>query len=196
MTERPNNRIIGIVLSVVIVGMVGLSFASVPLYRAFCSLTGYDGTPQIGPKAAPGATQQFITVRFNANTYPNLPWQFAPEQAQLRVALGDEHLAFYTARNEASTPVTGVALYNVTPDTVGKYFHKTACFCFNQQTLEPGQKMQFPLSFWVDPAIAKDPETADIQTITLSYTFFRTLEDAAKSGALAQAGPHVGPLTR
>ena len=105
-----------------------------------------------------------------------------------------DHLAFYTARNEARTPVTGVALYNVTPDTVGKYFHKTACFCFNQQTLAPGEQKQFPLSFWVDPEIAKDPNTSDIHTITLSYTFYRTLEDAEKAGALAQAGPHVGPL--
>ena len=97
-------------------------------------------------------------MRFNANTNPNLPWDFRPVQDELRVPLGDEHLAFYTARNEANTPVTGVALYNVTPDTAGKYFHKTACFCFNQQTLAAGQQMQFPLSFWVDPAIAKDPE--------------------------------------
>ena len=190
------NRGIGLALAGIVVAMVGLSFASVPLYRLFCSVTGYDGTPQIGKAAAPGATQQFVTVRFNANTNPNLPWDFRPVQAELRVALGDEHLAYYTARNEARTPVTGVALYNVTPDTVGKYFHKTACFCFNQQTLAAGQQMQFPLSFWVDPAIAKDPDTADIRTITLSYTFFRTLEDAEKSGALAQAGPHVGPLTQ
>ena len=115
-------------------------------------------------------------------------------QAEIRVPLGEEHLAFYTARNKASTPITGVALYNVTPDKAGKYFHKTACFCFNQQTLAAGQQMEFPLSFWVDPAIAKDPNTADVQTITLSYTFFRTLDDAQKSGALAKAGPHVGPL--
>jgi cytochrome c oxidase assembly protein subunit 11 len=139
---------------------------------------------------------QQITVRFNANTNPNLPWEFAPVQAQIRLPLGEEQLAFYTARNQAATPVTGVALYNVTPDTVGKYFHKTACFCFNEQTLGPGESKQFPLSFWVDPAIAKDPNTADIHTITLSYTFFRSLDDAAKSGALAQAGPHVGPLSR
>ena len=101
--------------------------------------------------AAPGATRQLITVRFNANTNPGLPWDFRPVQDEIRLPLGEEQLAFYTARNEASTPVTGVALYNVTPDTVGKYFHKTACFCFNQQTLAAGQQMQFPLSFWVDP---------------------------------------------
>jgi cytochrome c oxidase assembly protein subunit 11 len=191
-----SNRTIGLTLMAVIVGMVGVSFAAVPLYRLFCAATGYGGTPQIGEAAAPGATWQQITVRFNANTHPDLPWEFRPEQAELRVPLGDEHLAFYTARNHADTPITGVALYNVTPDTVGKYFHKTACFCFNQQTLASGQQMEFPLSFWVDPAIAKDPNTADIHAITLSYTFFRTLDDAAKSGALAQAGPHVGPLTR
>jgi cytochrome c oxidase assembly protein subunit 11 len=193
---RTSNRTIGLALASLIVGMVGLSFASVPLYRAFCALTGYDGTPQIGASIAPGATHQLITVRFNANTHPGLPWDFHPVQEQIRLPLGEEQLAFYTARNEGSTPITGVALYNVTPDTVGKYFHKTACFCFNQQTLAAGQQMQFPLSFWVDPAIAKDPGTTDIHTITLSYTFFRTLADAEKSGALAQAGPHVGPLQR
>ena len=191
---RTSNRTLGIALSTIIVGMVGLSFASVPLYRVFCAVTGYGGTPQIGKEAAPGAVRQLITVRFNANTFPNLPWAFRPVQEEIRLPLGDDHLAFYTARNEAGAPITGVALYNVTPDKVGKYFHKTACFCFNQQTLAPGEQKQFPLSFWVDPAIAKDPETADVHTITLSYTFFRTLEDAEKSGALAQAGPHVGPL--
>jgi cytochrome c oxidase assembly protein subunit 11 len=192
---RSGNRTVGIALAAVIVGMAGVSFASVPLYRLFCAVTGYAGTPRIDQEAAPGATPQYVTVRFNANTNPNLPWDFRPVQDELRVALGDEHLAFYTAHNEGNTAVTGVALYNVTPDTVGRYFHKTACFCFNQQTLAAGQRMQFPLSFWVDPKIARDPNTADIRTITLSYTFFRTLEDAEKSGALAQAGPHVGPLT-
>jgi len=193
---RTSNRTVGIALAGIVVGMVGVSFASVPLYRLFCAVTGYAGTPQIGAAVAPGAVRQEITVRFNANTNPNLPWTFRAEQREMRVPLGDEHLAFYSARNDAGTPVTGIALYNVTPDTVGKYFHKTACFCFNQQTLAAGQQMQFPLTFWVDPAIANDPNTAGIRTITLSYTFFRTMEDAAKAGAVAQAGPHVGPLTR
>jgi cytochrome c oxidase assembly protein subunit 11 len=193
---RLNNRTFGITLATFAIAMVGVSFAAIPLYRVFCSVTGYAGTPQIGPQAAPGATRQIMTVRFNANVNPNLPWDFAPQQDAVRVPLGQDQLAYYSARNLAGTPVTGIALYNVTPDTVGKYFHKTACFCFNQQTLAAGQRMQFPLSFWVDPAIANDPNTADIHTITLSYTFFRTLDDAEKSGALAQAGPHVGPLTR
>src|SRR5258708_2086452 len=178
---RTSNRTIGIALASIIVGMVGLSFASLPLYRPSCPLTAYASTPQTVAPIAPAAPPQPIPVPFNANTHPGLPWDFQPVQEQIRLPLGEEQLAFYTARNQASTPITGVALYNVTPDTVGKYFHKTACFCFNQQTLAAGQQMQFPLSFWVDPAIAKDPNTADIHTITLSYTFFRTLADAEKS---------------
>ncbi len=197
MPSRNNrNGIVAGGLAVIILGMVGLSFAAIPLYRMFCAATGYGGTPQIGLAASPGTTAASIVVRFNADTNPNLPWHFQAEQKAVRLKLGEEQVAFYSARNEAGTPVTGVATYNVTPDVVGKYFHKTACFCFNQQTLAPNQQMQFPVSFWVDPAIATDPNTADVKTITLSYTFFRSLDDAARTGALATAGPHVGPLVR
>jgi cytochrome c oxidase assembly protein subunit 11 len=179
-------------LALAVCGMVGVSFAAVPLYRLFCAVTGYAGTPNITTAAAPGATQHSITVRFDAETNANLPWRFAPVQPQVTLPLGEEQIAFYRARNEATQPVTGIAVYNVTPDKVGKYFHKTACFCFNEQTLQPGQSMQFPVSFWVDPAIATDPGTAEVRTITLSYTFYRSLDDAARTGALAKAGPHVG----
>jgi cytochrome c oxidase assembly protein subunit 11 len=195
MKSRSNSVVAG-VLAAVVVGMVGLSFAAIPLYRVFCQATGYGGTPKIGPAASPGETADMITVRFNADTYPDLPWHFAPVQGQVRVHLGGDQLAFYEARNESSAPVTGVATYTVTPDKAAKYFHKTACFCFNEQTLAPNQDMQFPLSFWVDPAIATDPATADVQTVTLSYTFFRSLDDAARSGALAKAGPHAGPISQ
>ncbi len=187
------NRFLAAGLVAVVLGMVGLSFAAIPLYKLFCSVTGYGGTPKIGLAAAPGAVARRVTVRFNADTNPNLAWTFAPVQSELVLPLGEERIAFYTARNLAATPITGVAVYNVTPDKVGKYFHKTACFCFNEQTLAPGQQMQFPVSFWVDPALAEDPNTADVRTITLSYTFFRSLDDAAKAGALEKAGPHVGP---
>ncbi len=189
------NTLLPVVLVSVVVGMVGLSFASVPLYRAFCAATGYGGTPQIGPAASPGEVRRPITVRFDANVNPGMPWRFVPDQSSITVDLGADKLATYSARNLSDSEVTGVALYNVTPDKVGKYFHKTACFCFNKQTLEPGQTAQFPLTFWVDPNIATDPETADVHTITLSYTFFRGLDDAARAGALAKAGPHVGPLS-
>lgn len=195
---RGRNAVFGVVLACVVAGMVGASFAAVPLYRLFCAVTGYAGTPVIGGASAPGAAAQStaaITVRLNADTNPKLPWDFQAEQSEVHLKLGDETIAFYRARNLAATPVTGIALYNVTPDKVGKYFHKTACFCFNRQTLNPGQDMQFPVTFWVDPAIATDPNTSDVHVITLSYTFFRTLDDAAAVGALANAGPHVGAYT-
>ena len=180
-------------LAATIVGMVGLSFAAVPLYRVFCAATGYGGTPQIGGLSGPGAEGGTITVRFDANTSPALPWKFEPGERSLTVKLGEENLAHYVGQNEGTRTVTGVATYNVTPEKVGHYFHKTACFCFNEQTLAAGQETQFPLSFWVDPAIATDPATRDVHTITLSYTFFRSLDDAARNGGLDHAGPHVGP---
>ncbi|MDE2517434.1 MAG: cytochrome c oxidase assembly protein [Rhodospirillales bacterium] len=190
--NKGRSNAMGIGLMVVAFGMLGASFAAIPLYKVFCEVTGYGGTPKTVLAAAPGATGHFIEVRFNANVNPGLPWRFAPVQPREKAPLGGENVAFYTATNLAKTPVTGIAIYNVSPSKVGKYFHKTACFCFNQQTLGPGEEMQFPLSYWVDPKIATDPSTADVHTITLSYTFFRTLADAAKSGALAKAGPHIG----
>ena len=187
-----SNAILAGGLAGVIVAMAGLSFAAVPLYRLFCAVTGYAGTPDIRAIAAPGATGRTVTVRFNADTSPSLPWQFTPGTAYKRVTLGEDNLAWYEGRNLAQVPVTGMATYNVTPEKAGKYFHKTACFCFNEQTLAPGQDMRFPLSYWVDPAIATDPDTRDVSTITLSYTFFRSLDDAARNGGLDRAGPHVG----
>jgi cytochrome c oxidase assembly protein subunit 11 len=195
MPGRRRNAILAGVVAAVMVGMVGLSFAAIPLYRLFCAATGYAGTPNVGLAAAPGSSGQTIRVRFNADTNPGLPWIFAPDQREIALNLGDEQVAFYHASNQSSQPVTGMALYNVTPEKVGKYFHKTACFCFNKQTLSANQSMEFPVSFWVDPAIRTDPNTADVKVITLSYTFFHSLDDAAKSGALAKAGPHVGPLS-
>ncbi len=172
--------------------MLGASFAAVPLYRVFCQATGYGGTPQIGGVAHRGASNAQVVVRFNGDVNGGLPWSFAPDQAQVRVGLGDEQVAFFHARNNSAAPATGIAVYNITPEKAAHYFHKTACFCFNQQTLAGGQKMEFPVSFYVDPAIASDPATSDVHTITLSYSFFRTLDDAKRSGALATAGPHVG----
>jgi cytochrome c oxidase assembly protein subunit 11 len=195
MSSDRRNAILGGAVAASILGMVGLSFAAVPLYRLFCAATGYAGTPSIGQAAAPGSNGEVIRVRFNADTNPALPWKFAPDQLEIAVNLGDERIAFYHAENQARQPVTGMALYNVTPEKVGKYFHKTACFCFNKQTLAANQSMEFPVSFWVDPAIRTDPNSADVKVITLSYTFFRSLDDAAASGALAKAGSHVGPIS-
>ena len=188
---KRRNRRAGFTIATVAAGMVGLSFASVPLYNLFCRVTGYNGTVQTG-LAAPGATERTIQVRFSAQTDRGLPWNFQPEQASMTVRLGEEGLAFYTATNQAATPVTGISVYNVTPEKVGRYFHKVACFCFDEQTLTPGQRADMPVSFWVDPRIAEDPNTRDVTAITLSYTFFRTIEDAQRAGALANAGAHVG----
>jgi cytochrome c oxidase assembly protein subunit 11 len=133
-----------------------------------------------------------VTVRFNANTHPNLPWRFEPGQPALQLHVGEQGVGFYTARNTADRPVTGVSTYNVTPEVAGKYFHKVACFCFEEQTLAPGQQVDMPLAFWVDPKIAENPNTRGIRTITINYTFFRTLADAERAGAVASAGPHIG----
>jgi cytochrome c oxidase assembly protein subunit 11 len=196
MAGRRQGTGLALVLAGVVGGMLGMSFAAVPLYRVFCAVTGFGGTPQVGPEESHSVSTRTVIVRFNADTSPGLPWTFAPEQKQVTLRLGEDQVAFYVARNDADHPVTGIAVYNVTPEKVGRYFHKTACFCFNEQTLAPHQDMQLPVSFWVDPAIATDPSTADVTTITLSYTFFHSLDDAAKSGKLATAGPHVGPLVR
>jgi cytochrome c oxidase assembly protein subunit 11 len=199
-TLRRRNRRTLIGAGAFVCGMVGLAYASVPLYDMFCRATGYNGTVQVGGPAAPGANgkgaDQVLTIRFNATTHPGLPWRFTPGQGPMQLRLGEEGMAFYQAANTAAVPVTGVATYNVTPEVAGKYFHKTACFCFDQQTLEPGQQADMPLAFWVDPKLAEDPATRGIRTLTISYTFFRSLDDAERSGALANAGPHVGAAPR
>lgn len=186
------NRRTALAAFATVAGMVGVSFAAVPLYDLFCRATGFNGTPMIGSAAAPGAGEQVLTIRFNANTQPNLPWRFEPVAPSLRLRVGEEGVAFYNAVSSGERPSTGIATYNVTPEVVGRYFHKTACFCFEEQTLQPGQQVDMPLAFWVDPAITQDPNTRDIRTITVSYTFFRSLNDAERAGALASAGPHVG----
>jgi cytochrome c oxidase assembly protein subunit 11 len=195
-TLAKRNRRVGLAAGGFVAFMVGVSFAAVPLYDLFCRVTGFNGQPMIGQAAPATPGTQLINVRFQAVTHPNLPWQFQPQQPSVQLRVGEEAVAFYTARNTADRPVQGVSTYNVTPDIVGRYFHKTACFCFEDQTLEPGQSVDMPLAFWVDPRIAEDPQTRGIRTITVSYTFFRSLNDAERSGALANAGPHVGRATR
>ena len=155
-------------------GMVGVAYASVPLYRLFCQLTGFGGTPQIAAGAqAPGATARTISVRFDANTDSHLPWTFRPEQPRVTVPIGQRSIAFYDARNASGVPVTGQASFNVTPSQAGRYFTKIQCFCFNEQTLQPFQSVRMPVTFYVDPAILDDPDARDISEITLSYTFYK-----------------------
>lgn len=151
--------------------MTGVGFASVPLYRIFCEVTGLNGTTQRGLRA-PGATGQKITIAFDSNVSNKLPWKFAPERREDVIDIGGRDMAFYTATNFSDKPITGTASYNVTPAVAGKYFTKIQCFCFTQQTLAPGETVRMPVLFYVDPAILEDPDTRDVEEITLSYTFY------------------------
>lgn len=197
-TPAPRRRkATAVVLAGVVFGMVGLSFASVPLYRLFCQVTGYGGTPRIDAEAKAGngesAGGRFVTVRFDANVDPRLPWRFRPVQRQMRVRLDEPQLAHFEARNTGSRPIVGTATFNVTPAKAGPYFVKVQCFCFDEQRLEAGQMADMPVSFFVDPAILEDANARDVTTITLSYTFFRAEEDAAPATIEAQTrGPASG----
>ena len=163
----------GVIMFGLVFSMVGVAYASVPLYRMFCQLTGFAGTPQIAVGGqAPGATQRRISIRFDANVDPQLPWTFQPVDHVRNIPIGARNIAFYTARNASGVPVTGQAAFNVTPSQAGRYFTKIQCFCFTEQTLQPFQEVRMPVTFYVDPAILNDPDARDITEITLSYTFY------------------------
>lgn len=171
--------------------MVGLAFASVPLYRAFCAATGLGGTTGrvAAAPAAIGETAEArtITVRFDATVNSRLPWTFEPVEREMRVRLGEPTLAFYRAHNRSNAAISGSATFNVNPPTAGIYFNKIACFCFEAQTLAAGASVDMPVSFYVDPAILKDRDLRDLETIVLSYTFFRS--DGGSAPALSAVAP-------
>jgi cytochrome c oxidase assembly protein subunit 11 len=166
-----NLRVVTLSLGALL-AMVGLVAASVPMYRLFCRVTGYDGATSVAVRA-PGATARMVTVRFDASVAKGMPWRFQPDQREMRVHLGEQVLATYTATNTGPEPIVGTATFNVTPAKAGRYFDKIACFCFTEQRLEPGQSVEMPVTFFVDPALADDAFADEVQTITLSYTFFR-----------------------
>lgn len=187
-TSRRNART-GLVLAGVAVGMVGMAFASVPLYRLFCQATGYGGTTQVAEQAPVATVDRIMVVRFNADVDPKLPWSFRPDQRQVSLRVGETGLATFTARNLSNTPMTGAAVFNVSPPKAGLYFDKVQCFCFDEQRLEAGQEAVMAVSFFVDPAIMDDRNLDEVKTITLSYTFFRALDDPGKNGGTSQAAP-------
>jgi cytochrome c oxidase assembly protein subunit 11 len=190
---RRRNARTGVVLAGIVAGMVGLSFASVPLYRLFCQVTGYGGTTQVAA-AAPGAvTERVIKVRFNADTAPDLPWSFKPVQREIALKVGESGLAYYRARNLAAEAVTGTSTFNVTPLKAGRYFSKVQCFCFDEQRLEAGQELDMAVSFFVDPEILSDRNLDEVKTITLSYTFFRAPGDAETGAEQANADASAAP---
>jgi cytochrome c oxidase assembly protein subunit 11 len=166
----------------VVAFMTGLAYASVPLYRLFCQVTGYGGTPQRADAAPTAISDRVVNVTFTADVAGGLGWRFQPLQNSLDLKVGENKLAFYSAENLEAAPVTGQATFNVSPDTFGPYFTKIECFCFQQQTLAPGQTVEMPVSFFIDPAILDDPALQHVNNVTLSYTFFRaaTQEDAAE----------------
>ena len=161
------------------VGMIGLAFASVPLYDAFCKATGYDGTPRQGPALAAisAPVGEGLVVHFDTNVAPGLSWKFRAEANSVTATLGETKTVFFQVRNTGTAPSTGIATFNVQPGLMGGYFVKIACFCFNEQTLQPGETLDVPVVFYVDPAMRTDSNTAHLSEMTLSYTYF-----AAKNG--------------
>jgi cytochrome c oxidase assembly protein subunit 11 len=153
--------------------MVGLSFAAVPLYRIFCEKTGWAGTPQRSAEAPKTIAPQTVTVRFDANVARGLPWAFEAVQPELTLHIGESKLAFFRAVNRSDETVTGSAVFNVSPDLMGQYFTKVQCFCFVEQTLKPGEEIEMPVSFYIDPAVLKDRDGRTVRDMTLSYTFYK-----------------------
>ncbi|WP_395663237.1 cytochrome c oxidase assembly protein [Aestuariivirga sp.] len=188
--RQPNparNLRVALIAGSVAVGMVGLSYAAVPLYRLFCQVTGFGGTTQRADAAPEKATDSPVSVRFDANTSGNLAWSFHAVQTQMTVKVGEQNMAYYKATNISDKPVTGTAVFNVTPVQAGVYFNKIQCFCFTEQTLQPGESIEMPVSFFVDPDMLEDPDAAGIKEITLSYTFYPVDKPKAVSEAPSAA---------
>lgn len=191
MAMDRNTRTVAICLSVV-VGMTGLAYASVPFYRWFCQVTGFDGTTGVA-ESAPDASQissRVIRVRFDSNVAPTLPWEFKPTERSADLHVGDVGITAYTARNLADYPTRGHSTFNVTPEKAGKYFVKVACFCFEDQPLAPGETREMPVNYFIDPAILTDPFADDITEITLSYTFFNQEGETAAADVQASTAPN------
>lgn len=168
-------------------GMLGLAYAAVPLYQAFCRATGFAGTPLIAQSDDHPVIARTVTVRFDSNTDSNLPWKFEPEQREVKVHLGEQKLVFFRATNVSQRPIVGTATYNITPESSAKWFNKLQCFCFTEQLLKPGQTVDMPVLFFVDPDMDKDRRYDDVHTVTLSYTFYESKTERAKTllGSLA-----------
>lgn len=166
------NAMTALMVLSIVVGMIGLSYAAVPLYRIFCQITGFDGTTMRADKPSDTVLDKTVRIRFDANISRKLNWSFEPGLYTTDVKLGENALAFYRAKNTSDRPLYGEAKFKVLPEIVGSYFSKVECFCFTEQRLEPGQSVDMPVSFFIDPEIANDPDAKHIKEITLSYTFY------------------------
>ena len=175
MSQEPANRALqrrhrtlALSCAALVVAMVGAAYASVPLYRLFCQVTGFDGTPRIATSPSATVLERTVTIRFDGNVTPGLPWHFEPVQNTMEVKIGENNLAFYRATNTSDQPVRGTAIYNVFPEIAAVYFNKLQCFCFTEQLLQPGETVEFPVSFFVDPQIVNDRDARAVTHITLS----------------------------
>lgn len=180
MKRGPGATVAGLVA--IVIAMLTLVAFSVPLYRAFCTATGIGGPPKQVAAASEHASDRMVTIRFDASVAKGLDWRFAPRVREMKVRLGEDTLAIFTATNLSDHPITGNAVFNATPDKIGRYVAKIQCFCFTEQVLQPGETVDLPVTFVIDPAMASDPHTNEVGTITLSYTFFRTEEPANGRG--------------
>ena len=182
-----SNLRVAIMAGCVAVGMVGVAYAAVPLYRVFCQVTGFGGTTQRAEASPHTVLDRKITVAFDANVNSSLNWTFVTAQHSQTIRIGEQTLAFYKAVNNGSQPVTGTATFNVTPLAAGAYFSKIDCFCFSEQTLKPGEQVDMPVSYFVDPDIVYDPDMKLVNTITLSYTFYAVDEEPVKTSSALQS---------
>ncbi len=188
MAANLNNRKVGFIIAGLAVGMVGMSFAAVPAYRAFCQVTGWGGVTQRAQAGADRTLARKVTVQFDGNVNQGLPWRFKPEQVSQTIHIGETALAFFEAENLTDKPITGRASFNVSPAKAGIYFKKIECFCFTEQTLQPGEKVSMPVTYFIDPALADDKNLDEVRTITLAYTFFLWDDAPEDPGKLAGTG--------
>ena len=168
-------------LAAAVGGMLALAYAASPLYDMFCRATGFGGTPQVAQEGERPVLSRTVNVRFDSNVDANLPWRFTPLEREVKVKLGEERLVHYRVTNVSQRPIVGTSTYNVTPETAGAWFNKLQCFCFTEQLLLPGQSMDMPVVFFVDPEMDKDRRYDNVRTITLSYTFFEAKTERAKT---------------
>ena len=175
---KTQNRRVMVIISFVGLLMLSLSFASVPLYDIFCRVTGFGGTTQVAPSAPGSQGLSDINIRFESSTSQSLNWSFYPKDKVVTIALGEEKTVLYVAKNLTNKPIVGTAIFNVTPAKVGQYFMKIDCFCFVEQLLNPGQSMEMPVTFFIDPEIFKDENVKEVSEITLSYTFMKSLDQS------------------
>ena len=187
--DKKRIRRTALLAGAVVLGMTGMAFAAVPIYDAFCKVTGYGGTTQEAQAAPDRILDRRIEVRFDANTSPDLPVEFEPKQNSETLQIGQTGLAFYRVRNLSNEPIVARATYNVTPHVAGQYFAKLECFCFTDRVIAAGAETDLPVVYFVDPEIVSDPDTAEITTLTLSYTFFRSTSPEAQALLAAAEGP-------